>query len=93
MRNIIITESLDKNQEYYMDSGTWVRQTPPTYMDLLVRSKFTSNIRWHVIFLNCIGNLLLSSRNLKTALTFFIFFLVESCQYVLPFILSSSIAL
>ena len=90
-RNIILTtESLDKTLEYDMDAGTYMRWSPPTYMNLLVRPKFKSNIRWHVILLNTIGNLLPLSRNLKATSTFVIYLLLESCRYLLPLILSIS---
>ena len=92
MRNIILTESLDRTLEFEIYVGTCMRRPPPTYLDLLVRSNFTSNIRWYMIFLNPIDNLLPSSRNFKATSTFFIYFLVPSCQYVLIWVLSISTA-
>ena len=92
MWNIILTESLHTTLEYNTDASTCVRWLPPTYLVFLVMSKFTSYIRWNVIILYLIRNLLPLSLNLKAASTFFIFFIVASCQYIFPWNILSSTA-
>lgn len=83
IRNMSLAQSHDTTLEEVMHAGTDIRRPPPTYLALRVRSNFTSNMRWHGIFLYPIRTRSPSwSKNWKATSTLVISFLMSSCHRV-----------